>query len=82
MVLETAIDLVKIELPVDEDSVILTGDVTIGLVLVDIVNGFCTVGAGHLVCAKREAALLNFAVNAVKYRIPVKDRYLRYRLSR
>ncbi|MFS7954647.1 putative nicotinamidase [Helianthus anomalus] len=48
MALESAIDLVKIELPVDEDSVILTGDVTIGLVLVDIVNGFCTVGAGHL----------------------------------
>ncbi|KAI3775734.1 hypothetical protein L1987_45486 [Smallanthus sonchifolius] len=48
MVSGTAIDLVKNELPMDEESVTLTGDVPIGLVLVDIVNGFCTVGAGNL----------------------------------
>ncbi|GJZ04898.1 nicotinamidase 1 [Tanacetum coccineum] len=44
----TTIDLVKNELPVNEESVTLSGDVSTGLVLVDIVNGFCTVGAGHL----------------------------------
>lgn len=49
MVSGTAIDLVKNELPVADESVTLTGDVSTGLVLVDIVNGFCTVGAGHLV---------------------------------
>ncbi|XP_076922885.1 nicotinamidase 1-like [Bidens hawaiensis] len=46
MVSGTAIDVVRNELPVDQESVVLTGD--IGLVLVDIVNGFCTLGAGHL----------------------------------
>nr|GEW52388.1 nicotinamidase 1 [Tanacetum cinerariifolium] len=48
MVSGTTIDLVKNELPVNEESVTLSGDVSTGLVLVDIVNGFCTVGAGHL----------------------------------
>lgn len=43
-----AIDLVKNELPVYEESVVLSGNVRTGLVLVDIVNGFCTVGAGNL----------------------------------
>ncbi|KAJ0907716.1 putative isochorismatase [Helianthus annuus] len=43
-----AIDPVKMELSVDEDSVTLIGEVTTGLVLVDIVNDFCSVGAGHL----------------------------------
>lgn len=31
-----------------QDSLYLSGDVSTGLVLVDIVNGFCTVGAGNL----------------------------------
>lgn len=36
--------------PVEEDEpLFLSGDVNTGLVLVDIVNGFCTVGAGYLV---------------------------------
>ncbi|KAK1421497.1 hypothetical protein QVD17_23865 [Tagetes erecta] len=48
MVSGSAIDLVKNELPVEDESVTLTGDVSTGLVLVDIVNGFCTVGAGNL----------------------------------
>lgn len=35
----------------EEDAFILSEDVKdIGLVLVDPVNGFCTVGAGNLVC--------------------------------
>lgn len=42
----SAIDVVKIELPVDQVTVTISGDVRTGLVLVDIVNGFCTVGAG------------------------------------
>ncbi|KAF3629284.1 Nicotinamidase 1 [Capsicum annuum] len=44
-----AIDLLKSEIPVEEDEpLILSGDINTGLVLVDIVNGFCTVGAGNL----------------------------------
>lgn len=47
---EAAIDLLKSEIPAEEDEpLLLTGDVNTGLVLVDIVNGFCTVGAGNLV---------------------------------
>ncbi|KAI9111840.1 hypothetical protein K1719_017530 [Acacia pycnantha] len=42
------IDLLKEELPVDQQPLILSGDVKTGLVLVDVVNGFCTVGAGNL----------------------------------
>lgn len=49
MVSETAIDMLKTELPVEQDSFILSEDVKTGLVLVDMVNGFCTVGAGKLV---------------------------------
>lgn len=46
---EAAIDIVKSEIPVEEDEpLLLSGDVNTGLVLVDIVNGFCTVGAGNL----------------------------------
>lgn len=44
-----ATDLLKEELPVEQDSLVLSGDVKTGLVIVDVVNGFCTVGAGHLV---------------------------------
>ncbi|OUZ99736.1 hypothetical protein BVC80_9065g4 [Macleaya cordata] len=36
------------ELPLDQGSLVLSEDVRIGLVLVDIINGFCTVGAGNL----------------------------------
>ena len=43
------IDLLKNELPIEQESVVLPEDVVTGLVLVDIINGFCTVGAGNLV---------------------------------
>lgn len=45
----TSIDLLKNEIPVETQSLSLTGDVKTGLVLVDLVNGFCTVGSGPLV---------------------------------
>ncbi|KAL8151865.1 hypothetical protein V2J09_021673 [Rumex salicifolius] len=44
----STIDLLKQEIPVAEESLFLSGDVTTGLVLVDVVNGFCTVGAGNM----------------------------------
>ncbi|KAL4354875.1 hypothetical protein GQ457_06G043760 [Hibiscus cannabinus] len=42
------IDLLKKELPVEQTSLLLSQDIKTGLVLVDLVNGFCTVGAGNL----------------------------------
>ena len=42
------VELLKSEIPLEQESVVLSQDVT-GLVLVDISNGFCTVGAGNLV---------------------------------
>ncbi|KAK2973498.1 hypothetical protein RJ640_020160 [Escallonia rubra] len=48
MVSSDAVDLLKTELPLEQDSLLLSGDATTGLVLVDVVNGFCTVGAGNL----------------------------------
>ncbi|KAE8725670.1 Nicotinamidase 1 [Hibiscus syriacus] len=42
------IDLLKKELPVEQSSLVVSQDFKTGLVLVDLVNGFCTVGAGNL----------------------------------
>ncbi|THF97151.1 hypothetical protein TEA_025555 [Camellia sinensis var. sinensis] len=46
------VDLLKNEIPFEEESVVLSKDVKIGLVLVDIINGFCTIGAGNLAPTK------------------------------
>ncbi|KAF3435097.1 hypothetical protein FNV43_RR22184 [Rhamnella rubrinervis] len=47
MVSET-IDLLRNEIPLDQEAVTLPEDAVTGLALVDIINGFCTVGAGNL----------------------------------
>ncbi|KVI01857.1 Isochorismatase-like protein, partial [Cynara cardunculus var. scolymus] len=47
MVLHT-VELLKKEIPLEEESVCIPEDITTGLVLVDIINGFCTIGAGNL----------------------------------
>ncbi|XP_038886970.1 nicotinamidase 1-like [Benincasa hispida] len=44
----SAIDLLKNEIPLEQESVVLSEDAVNGLVLVDLINGFCTVGAGNL----------------------------------
>jgi len=44
----STMDLLKDELPVVQESLVLSEDVKTGLVLVDVVNGFCTVGACNL----------------------------------
>ncbi|KAK0603100.1 hypothetical protein LWI29_001437 [Acer saccharum] len=46
--ISNTIDMLKNELPLEQEALILSGDVKTGLVLVDLVNGFCTVGAGNL----------------------------------
>jgi len=43
------VELLKKEIPLEQESVVLAEDTVNGLVLVDIINGFCTVGAGNLV---------------------------------
>lgn len=43
------VELLKNEIPLEQESVVLAEDIVNGLVLVDIINGFCTVGAGNLV---------------------------------
>ncbi|KAI8018014.1 MLO-like protein 14 [Camellia lanceoleosa] len=43
------VDLLKNEIPFEEESVVLFEDVKTSLVLVNIINGFCTIGAGNLV---------------------------------
>lgn len=50
--MSATIDLLKKELPVEEGSLVLSKDVKTGLVLVDVVNGFCSVGAGNLAPVK------------------------------
>lgn len=46
---ERKMEVLKNEIPVEEESVLISDDAKAGLVLVDIINGFCTVGAGSLV---------------------------------
>lgn len=53
MVLQT-MEVLKNEIPFEEESVLISENAKAGLVLVDIINGFCTVGAGSLV---RETSL-------------------------
>lgn len=47
MVLQ-AVEMLKREIPFEEESVFLSDNTKTGLVLVDIINGFCTVGSGSL----------------------------------
>ncbi|XP_057751146.1 nicotinamidase 1 [Arachis stenosperma] len=42
------VDLLREELPVEQEPLHLSSDIKTGLVLVDLVNGFCTVGSGNL----------------------------------
>ncbi|CAN8283912.1 unnamed protein product [Cochlearia groenlandica] len=45
---ETILDLLKKEIPVEEETLVLNRDSSVGLVIVDVVNGFCTVGSGNM----------------------------------
>ncbi|KAL6012611.1 hypothetical protein ACLOJK_003100 [Asimina triloba] len=49
--MEEMLDQLKAEIPCEEEALLLgkADSGTTGLVLVDVVNGFCTVGAGNLV---------------------------------
>lgn len=49
MISTQAIEVLKNELPFEQENLVLSHEIKAGLVLVDIVNGFCTVGSGNLV---------------------------------
>ncbi|OWM63655.1 nicotinamidase 1-like [Punica granatum] len=60
------IDLLKAELPLEEEQVTLQEDRVNGLVLVDIVNGFCTVGAGNLAPREQNKQISNMVNESAK----------------
>ncbi|XP_031287649.1 nicotinamidase 1 isoform X1 [Pistacia vera] len=60
------IDMLKKELPLEPGSLLLSGHVKTGLVLVDIVNGFCTVGAGNLAPRQPDKQISHMLDESVK----------------
>ncbi|GMY12088.1 nicotinamidase 1-like isoform X1 [Fagus crenata] len=62
----STMELLKNELPVEQQSLVLSGDVKTGLVLVDIVNGFCTVGAGILAPRQPDEQISGMVDESVK----------------
>ncbi|GAA0160524.1 hypothetical protein Leryth_011851 [Lithospermum erythrorhizon] len=65
MVLQT-VDIVKNEIPLDEERVVISETSRAGLVLVDIINGFCTVGAGNLAPREPNTQLSEMINESVK----------------
>lgn len=62
----STIELLKEELPVNQESLVLSEDVKTGLVLVDIVNGFCTVGSGNLAPTQPDEQISGMVDESVK----------------
>ncbi|KAJ0040143.1 hypothetical protein Pint_27694 [Pistacia integerrima] len=60
------IDMLKKDLPLEPGSLLLSGHVKTGLVLVDIVNGFCTVGAGNLAPRQPDKQISHMLDESVK----------------
>ncbi|XP_074285991.1 nicotinamidase 1-like [Silene latifolia] len=64
MVSSPMIDLIHNQLPLEQECLELTEDGHNGLVLVDIINGFCTVGAGPLAPAEENSQISGMIVEA------------------
>ncbi|KAK7835620.1 nicotinamidase 1 [Quercus suber] len=62
----STVELLKEELPVNQESLVLSEDVKTGLVLVDIVNGFCTVGSGNLAPTQPDEQISGMVDESVK----------------
>lgn len=62
----STIELLKEELPVNQESLVFSEDVKTGLVLVDIVNGFCTVGSGNLAPTQPDDQISGMVDESVK----------------
>lgn len=60
------IDALKEQLPVEQESLVLSANTTTGLVLVDVVNGFCTVGAGNLAPKQPDEQIAQMVEQAVR----------------
>ncbi|KAL1564601.1 NiCoT heavy metal ion transporter Nic1 [Salvia divinorum] len=59
-------EMLKNEIPVEEETVLISEDAKAGLVLVDITNGFCTVGAGNLAPREENKQILEMIEESVK----------------
>nr|POF26843.1 isoform 2 of nicotinamidase 1 [Quercus suber] len=62
----STVELLKEELPVNQESLVLSEDLKTGLVLVDIVNGFCTVGSGNLAPTQPDEQISGMVDESVK----------------
>ncbi|KAK1430295.1 hypothetical protein QVD17_12937 [Tagetes erecta] len=61
-----AVEVLKKEIPLEEVSVCIHEDVITGLVLVDIINGFCTIGAGNLAPRETNNQIVEMIDESVK----------------
>ncbi|CAH9093125.1 unnamed protein product [Cuscuta europaea] len=62
-----SIDFLSIQTQLDdEEPLLLTSDVKTGLVIIDVVNGFCTVGAGNLAPQKHDEQIAGMVDESVK----------------
>ncbi|XP_020227580.1 nicotinamidase 1 [Cajanus cajan] len=66
MVSSNTVELVREEIPVKQQPLTLSPDIKTGLVLVDVVNGFCTVGAGNLAPKEADARISQMVEESVR----------------
>ncbi|WJX93482.1 NiCoT heavy metal ion transporter Nic1 [Trifolium repens] len=60
------LELLKEEIPVKQQHLLLSQNIKTGLVLVDLVNGFCTVGSGHLAPKEEDEGISKMVEESVK----------------
>nr|AAM61357.1 unknown [Arabidopsis thaliana] len=64
---ETIFDQLKKQIPVDEEEpLILNRDSSVGLVIVDVVNGFCTIGSGNMAPTKHNEQISKMVEESAK----------------
>ncbi|KAK9130021.1 hypothetical protein Sjap_010508 [Stephania japonica] len=61
-----SLDMLRDELPLEQGSLALSQDQRAGLVLVDVINGFCTVGAGNLAPIEPNRQISEMVVESVR----------------
>lgn len=66
MVSSQVVEDLKNELPLEQENLVLSGEVKTGLVLVDIINGFCTVGSGNLAPRAPDTQIAGMVDESVK----------------
>ncbi|CAA0831800.1 Nicotinamidase 1 [Striga hermonthica] len=66
MVSSQAMEVLMSELPVEQENLVLSGAHKSGLVLVDVVNGFCTVGSGNLAPRAPDTQIARMVEESVK----------------